>query len=274
MTHSTVRLWDNSFGFLAVEDVPDTAIDDNGDQIEIALDSDASPIREAIVNQPSPLPKLHITIAADPGHRRGGIIREISFHAGTLVLLITVHSRTGQQPEPETIYPRRTRRRTTELGHEPMKRTGDPKHDRIEVTISGEHWPGIPVRVSDVDGLTSYYIPLDLGVLGRHDIVLDLFHPDDVTTPEPRRTPLHPTQRELADARHAIAKLVADVAIGREQPSREVLDDIATAALRASGWAPPGWGRHTQPPPNPIPITRDPEPPSLVQRLREWSKGR
>lgn len=105
MTHSTVRLWDNEFKFLAVEDVPDTAIDDNGDLIEIALDSEASPIREAIVDQARPLlPNLHITI--DDGQRRGGIIREISFHAGTLVLLIAVHSRTGQ-PEPETIYPPR-----------------------------------------------------------------------------------------------------------------------------------------------------------------------
>lgn len=106
MTDSTIRLWDHDFAFIAVEDVPDTAIDDNGDQIEITLDSEASPIREAIVNQARPLlTNLHITIDAKPGHRRGGIIREISFHAGTFVLLIHVHSRTPQQPE--TIYPPR-----------------------------------------------------------------------------------------------------------------------------------------------------------------------
>lgn len=146
-----------------------------------------------------------------------------------------------------------------------MNRTGDPKQDRIEVTISGQHHD-TPVRVSDVDGLTSYYIPLDLGALGRHDIVLDLFHPDDDPTKHHRRTPLHPNEAELQRARHAIAGLVGLVAMGREQPTTEVLDNITTAALRSSGWTPPGW-THPQPPPIPITITHEPERLSLWQWL-------
>lgn len=106
MTHSTVRLWDQ-FRPLATEDIPADAIKDTGDTIEITLTEPRSPIREAVYQAPAKsgfLPNMHITIDADPGHRRGGLIREIRFHAGTLVLLIAVHSRT-RWAKPETIYP-------------------------------------------------------------------------------------------------------------------------------------------------------------------------
>lgn len=112
MTHSTIRLWDHRWTFLAADEVPNSAIDDNGDRIELAIANNSSPIRAAILTDPNRAGlhlNSHITIddnPTDPGYqapgRRGGIIREISFHAGTLVLLIDVHSRT---PQPETIYP-------------------------------------------------------------------------------------------------------------------------------------------------------------------------
>lgn len=79
------------------------------------------------------------------------------------------------------------------------------------------------------------------------------------------------TVRETVATRHAIAKLVGDVALGREQPTPEVLDAIIAAVLRASRWTPP---ERLRPPPPPIPITHDPEPPSLMQRLRGWTNNR
>ena len=142
--------------------------------------------------------------------------------------------------------------------------THDPYADRVQLSISGTECD-IVVSISSVSGLTSYSFPLDLGVLGKHRVMLDLFHPDEPIERR-RRTPLHPNEAELQRARHAIAGLVGLVAMGREQPTTEVLDNITTAALRSSGWTPPGW-THPQPPPIPITITHEPERLSLWQWL-------
>ena len=55
----------------------------------------------------------------------------------------------------------------------------DPKADRIVLSIAGRSREDIPVTVSEVLGLTSYRFELDLGVLGRQTVLLDLFHRDD-----------------------------------------------------------------------------------------------
>lgn len=151
--------------------------------------------------------------------------------------------------------------------------THDPYADRVQLSISGTECD-IVVSISSVSGLTSYSFPLDLGVLGKHRVMLDLFHPDEPIERR-RRTPLHPNEAELQRARHAIAGLVGLVAQGREQPGREVLDVIATEALRSSGWEPPGWGSRAQPPPIPIDIKREPPEKSWVStegagRIRRW----
>lgn len=51
----------------------------------------------------------------------------------------------------------------------------DPKTDHIVLSIGGRQ-RDIPVTVTDVLGLTSYRFELDLGVLGRQTVLLDLFH--------------------------------------------------------------------------------------------------
>lgn len=75
-----------------------------------------------------------------------------------------------------------------------MKRTGDPNDDRITLSIAGRA-RDIPVTVTDVNGLTSYRIPLDLGALGDHTITLDLFHPEPATEPT-----------QLADTGHTVTE--------------------------------------------------------------------